>query len=962
MYDVIFIADIYVPGGTNFQLAQNIRHLSSTGKRIGIIPVQLPHAKGSKAINRFVREALSDRRCEVVDDQAADIVRTRHLIVDNPRLMAADVSLKTKIVAGRIVILVPFPPQDGVSRMTFDPGQVMRTVGRIADGEVIWAPVSNLVRTQLKRFFPELPLSELNAHPIVDIATYRFSAELRDRKRILIGRHSRPEPDKWPSSRSQFLKIYPAAAPFDVKFLGIDAASLSSMIGSIPENFSVLPYDSVAVPKFLSGIDFFVYYHHKSWVEAFGIAIAEAMAAGALCILPRYMEANFAEAAIYAAPNEVRDVLCRLHRNPRKYREQARFARNFVKRHFSRNGFSDFADEIGITAAPAKRSVGQSRQRYESVYLSDFSSPKVFNYAFVDELSDAAARGVKVAACDIRDDLASGTPTAVHAFEGGRVRLLGLDERVRCDELIINDPWRLVANRVDLGRFEPGRTTCLVSYPHGNLAGIQRYFALHPQFQPTMVSWEPRDSHSRIWLESFDPNLPLAPANRAVQVSASTTARLDELRRSRPITIRRTIGFVGIENSDDANWIRHILPALEADPAPILVCFGDREAALDPRILCSGYRGIDLVKWVSKLDRLIVLRDRLKGDNLDYLIALCRHAGVPVYYRWRNNKERTSGSSTLEGMEKAELRSLLLGAEAPSAAQPPCAGTEGPLRLIGHAVKLNGHSRPVANGAISGPRVCGAKPALLFVSQNGTGVGHVVRLLSIARRMADRYDCLFLTMSQAVAFISAFGFHAEYFPSSVYSGVSYTDWLHWLRRKIDLMLDAWGVRAVVFDGNVPYAALAEAAGSRPNVSSVWIRRGMWPDSEEDRRRLRSQSYFDIIIEPRDFAENLDEGPTRELRDTVHLVPPIQLLGPGETMSRSEACANSWHRSPSDECSPSVGLRQQPRHAKSRLKNRGCARSVAECRRPQSSLADIGHPADAAARRQRHRGISNRPLL
>jgi UDP:flavonoid glycosyltransferase YjiC (YdhE family) len=145
-------------------------------------------------------------------------------------------------------------------------------------------------------------------------------------------------------------------------------------------------------------------------------------------------------------------------------------------------------------------------------------------------------------------------------------------------------------------------------------------------------------------------------------------------------------------------------------------------------------------------------------------------------------------------------------------------------------------------------------------------------------------------MSQAVPFISAFGFHAEYFPSSVYSGVSYTDWLYWLRKKIDLMLDAWGARVVVFDGNVPYAAVAEASGTRPDLSSVWIRRGMWPDSDEDRRRLRTQTYFDMVIEPQDFAEQLDVGPTRALRDTVRLVPPIQLLAPDEIMPRAEACA------------------------------------------------------------------------
>ncbi len=306
MYDVVFVADIYVPGGTNFQLAQNIHYLWSAGKRIGIVPVKLPHAKGRKAINRFVREAMSSGQCEVVD-QALSVVRARHLIIDNPRLMVPDMSIKVRVAAGRIVVQVPFPPQDGDGLSTFDPTETQHTINRFAEGEVIWAPVSNLVREQLRRLHPHLLLSENNAHPIVDSAAYRFSADLNDRRRFLIGRHSRPEPDKWPATRGQFLKVYPSTAPFDVSLLGIDTASLAAIIGEVPKNCRVLPYDSVPVADFLESIDFFVDYHHKSWIEAFGVATAEAMAERR----PLYL------AAVHGSQFRRRSDLRRAKRSPR---------------------------------------------------------------------------------------------------------------------------------------------------------------------------------------------------------------------------------------------------------------------------------------------------------------------------------------------------------------------------------------------------------------------------------------------------------------------------------------------------------------------------------------------------------------------------------------------------------------------------------------------------------------------
>lgn len=882
MYDVVFIADIYVPGGTNFQLARNIRYLHGIGKRIGVLPVQLPHAQGQKAISRFVREVISERLCEIVD-ATLDHVSTAYLFIDNPRLMAPDLKLKTRITAGRTVILVPFPIENGNGHATFNPAQVLANARKITDGEAIWAPVSNLVRAQLSRHVPDLPLTELNAHPIVDTSAYRFSADMRHRKTIAIGRHSRPEPDKWPASRGQFLKIYPGAAPFSVSLLGIDAASLSRMIGAIPSNYRVLPFDSTPVPEFLQSIDFFAYFHSKSWVEAFGIVVAEAMASGALCVLPRYMEANFGDAAIYASPNEVRAELIRLHRNPRRYRERTRYARSFVKRSFSADRFGAFVEEIGIAATRTARSARPHSSRHGTVFLADFASANVCTTAFADDVAARAEGGGKTTIVDMRDGQVGFTPAAARLLSVDGIRLLAPSERIACDRLVVHEPWKLAANSVDLARIAARETTCVASTPTGDLGAVQRYLGKFPSFQPDTVTWAPCDAYTRMWLEQFDPNLRIAATNWVTEPGTETREKLALLRQRRPITLRRTIGFIGVSSKEDGAWVNGLVPTLNREPSPTLTCFGARaSAALDPQIVSIGYLGLDLVKWIAKLDRLVVVGDRLKHDNLDYAVALCRLADVPVVYRSRHNKQRMTGAKVLEGMAKADVAETLLGASTapPRAAATALGEPPTPVREVLAA--------PADRG--NGQRRGKPRPALLFVSQNGTGVGHVVRLLAIARQLASTHDCIFLTMSQALPFISAFGFHAEYFPSAVYSGVSYTDWVHWLRKKVELMLDAWGVRTVVFDGNVPYAAVIEAAGHRSGVSSVWIRRGMWPDSAEDRKRLRSQAYFDMVIEPRDFADDLDEGPTRPLRDTVHLVPPIQLLSRSEMLSRREACA------------------------------------------------------------------------
>jgi hypothetical protein len=890
MYDVIFLADIYVPGGTNFQLAQNIKYLSSIEKRVGLIPAQLPHAQGQKPINRFIREAISGGHCEVIS-QMGEVSRTHLFAIDNPRLLTGEPDIKAKVAATRNVILIPFPPRDGNGEVTFDANQVVEAAEAISSGDFTWAPVSNLVRTQLKKFVPEVPLSERNAHPIIDTSAYRFSSEIRHKRKITVGRHSRPEKDKWPTGRAAFLKIYPTTAPFEVSFLGIDPQSLTSMIGGIPANYRALPYDSVSPSEFLGTIDFFVYYHSKSWVEAFGIVVAEAMAAGALCVLPRYMEQNFGDAAVYASAGEVRDTLLRHHRRERDYRDRTRFARKFVQREFSMARFGDFLAEFDIAPGRSKTIAFPKLKRYDAVYASDFSSPKIFNYTFFEEVADRASAGRKIALRDLRGAANGRAPFVGRGLAG--VDVLDKDQRVECDELIVNDPWRAVANATDLGHIRSKKATLLVSYPHGDVGQIQRYFARNGRASTETV-WAPRDVHCRMWLESFDPNLKMPATNWPLSISPATTRFVEDYRRQRPATPRRTIGFLGLETADEVKWLGTILPHLDNGIPPILTCYGEKanEPTMDPRVICAGYAAFDLVKWVAKLDCLIIARDRLKADNLDFVVALCRTAGIPIFYRSRHNKEKGIGARSLEGIEPADLPRLILGDDLPI--QPGALSEMRRQKSRPVVVRRLSEPKPgkTARG-INGVRVAlkrkADRPALMFVSQNGTGVGHVVRQLAIARKLSSDYDCLFLTMSQAVPFIAAFGFHTEYFPSSVYSGVSYTDWLYWLRKKADIMLDAWDVRSIVFDGNVPYAGVAEAASARRDVRSVWIRRGMWPDSEIDRKRIAAQTYFDMVIEPGEFAEECDTGPTLYVRDTVRLVPPIQLLDQEEILPRNEAC-------------------------------------------------------------------------
>jgi hypothetical protein len=183
------------------------------------------------------------------------------------------------------------------------------------------------------------------------------------------------------------------------------------------------------------------------------------------------------------------------------------------------------------------------------------------------------------------------------------------------------------------------------------------------------------------------------------------------------------------------------------------------------------------------------------------------------------------------------------------------------------------------------------KPAarLLFVSSNGVGMGHLSRLLAVARRLPDSFEPIFLTMSQALAVIQQFGFHAEYMPFHHLTQSKVQRWNSWLSKTLDQILNAYSIEGVVFDGNLVYPGIVDAVSSRPDCPLIWFRQGMWQKNQDNAPSLRSAEDVDLIIEPDDVASEFDTGASVERRDEVVVVDPIRLLESDEILPRDDVC-------------------------------------------------------------------------
>jgi UDP:flavonoid glycosyltransferase YjiC (YdhE family) len=176
---------------------------------------------------------------------------------------------------------------------------------------------------------------------------------------------------------------------------------------------------------------------------------------------------------------------------------------------------------------------------------------------------------------------------------------------------------------------------------------------------------------------------------------------------------------------------------------------------------------------------------------------------------------------------------------------------------------------------------------VLYVSSNGAGMGHLTRLMAMARR-ADGVRPLFLSMSQAVPVVGDLGFSYEYVPSRDDLGVGPRRWNRLLSRRYLEVLERERPAAVVFDGTFPYEPLVQARRSHPGTALVWSRRAMWRPGQGS-RQLASADAFDLVLEPGELAAERDRGLTAKRHD-AHRVDPVTLLDPDELVSRAEAAA------------------------------------------------------------------------
>src|SRR5690606_4293067 len=118
----------------------------------------------------------------------------------------------------------------------------------------VLAPVGPAVRDQLRRLVPR-PAQVLGEDwsNLIDLNIWFPVQRASVPGQVTIGRHSRPQLEKFPETLTEALQVYPERPNVVVRMLGA-SPDLAAHYGRIPSNWELMTFDEIQVSDFLESL------------------------------------------------------------------------------------------------------------------------------------------------------------------------------------------------------------------------------------------------------------------------------------------------------------------------------------------------------------------------------------------------------------------------------------------------------------------------------------------------------------------------------------------------------------------------------------------------------------------------------------------------------------------------------------------------------------------------------------
>lgn len=345
-YDVVFLSNWQAYGGPQRSMIEEIRALTSHGCRVAVAHMEAFRFMSASdrrlctPIQDFINKGMVDR---ILLDQRVNV---ETVIIRYPPILQFAPQVKLRWNCARVLVVANQAPseKDGSDRR-YVPDECSSYIFNNFGVTPLWVPQGPSIREPLLQTLTSAPIASFEMPGVLDPDEWVVKRRRFRSHRPVVGRHSRDNAVKWPAERTPLLDAY--SSDFDVRVMG-GTQSARSILGSsaAPPNWISFSYDQLPVRTFLAHLDFFVYFHHPNWIEAFGRTVLEALATGCVTILPHHFRDTFGDAAVYCDVSDVRTAVSEFYSDWDHYRQQSERAVQAVATEFSHASYVNLIERL----------------------------------------------------------------------------------------------------------------------------------------------------------------------------------------------------------------------------------------------------------------------------------------------------------------------------------------------------------------------------------------------------------------------------------------------------------------------------------------------------------------------------------------------------------------------------------------------------------------------------------------
>lgn len=357
--DIVLVSNMNLQGGTTSSNAAEVLAFREAGLKVGLLHHPVRDWNLARPMNPKLAELVDDE--QVFGLRPDDTVRCDLMIVRFATAMVQLMEDLSEISPKRTILVINQTPFEeyGLNGGYGRSWSIAAVHANLTEwvGPHTWYAIGPAVReAMVENHAAELAGIDFPERPwfnTIDPAKWELE-EVPDRADdapIRIGRHSRDHLTKWPNMADMLRQAYPAADDIEVHVMGGEAA-VRRILGTVPSNWVSHPFGAMSATEFLASLDVYVYFIDDNYIEAFGRAPLEALAAGVPCILPPSFEKLFGDGAIYCEPGEVEDRIRRLMADRAYYLERVEAGKRVVRERFSPGSLLRRVAELGVEVSP----------------------------------------------------------------------------------------------------------------------------------------------------------------------------------------------------------------------------------------------------------------------------------------------------------------------------------------------------------------------------------------------------------------------------------------------------------------------------------------------------------------------------------------------------------------------------------------------------------------------------------